>query len=100
MGRKNSKRNSDICELLTLGFSAREVAESYSLSTAAIYGIYHRQKGHSPSSNDHSGLMSYDEISKKLNMTQSEVMTIIADVLEYLRRRFQNKGLQYSDLAF
>ncbi len=100
MASKHSKRNSDICELLQLGFSAREVADSYGLSTPSIYNIYHRHKGHSHSLNDHEGLVSYGEIAKRLNMTQHEVVTIVADVLEYIRRRLTNKGLVYGDLAF
>ena len=91
------KRNRDINELLNMGFSVKEVAESYGLTTPSIYGIKNRYRGYT--SNKVEGLISYGEIASSLGMSIKEVAEIIADVLIMLKRLMENKHLSYSDLT-
>ncbi len=87
-------RNKDIVTFLQMGFSPKEIADSYGVTAATVYSV---RKNYNAIENNH--VVSYAEISKKLDIPIEEVKSICDKFLTLSRERFAEKEINYEDLC-
>ncbi len=94
---ERKKRNKNICELFAMGFTGKEISESYNLSIPQIATI--TRLGGVSNASETVDLVSYSKIAEELGMSIREVKSLLTSALCKMRIHIESKDLEYADLS-